>query len=386
MLYYLADHLRAWLGKPDDPYFYTSPLFRSTCAIVLAFLITVIIGPRLIRLLVRLKIGDRPEFDHATMNQLMEDKANVPTMGGLIIMIAVAGSTCLLAKLNNFYVVMGLFCLVWLSALGMIDDWLKLTASRRSGTRTGLRTVEKLLFQIGLGVILAGFIYNHGEQNVHNYPGMPEHFRTLMIPFYKGDPTMNNAVSIGRVTFMIIAVIVIAGTSNAVNLTDGMDGLAGGCMAAVATPFFFLTVIVGNERWADSLLLPYVPLAGELGVLCASILGACMGFLWFNCHPARVFMGDTGSLPLGGLMGYVAIVIRQELMLFIIGGIFVIEALSVLLQVGYFKMSGGKRIFRMAPIHYHFRLGGWTETQTVVRFWLITMVFAALALASIYVR
>ena len=185
---------------------------------------------------------------------------------------------------------------------------------------------------------------------------------------------------------MIVTVLVMTGTSNAVNLTDGMDGLASGCVAMCAVVFVILTYIVGTQDLAAKLLIPHVPKSGELVILCGAIFGACMGFLWYNCHPARVFMGDTGSLPLGGLIGYVAIVTRQELMLLIAGGIFVMEAISVISQIGYFKWTGGRRLFRCAPIHHHFHLGGWTESQTVVRFWLLAVMFASFALASIKLR
>jgi phospho-N-acetylmuramoyl-pentapeptide-transferase len=207
-----------------------------------------------------------------------------------------------------------------------------------------------------------------------------EAFRILAVPFYK------HGVPLTVPLFMITTVLVTAGTSNAVNLTDGMDGLAAGCVALCSFVFVILAVIIGDVDQATRLLLPAVPLADELGVLCGAMVGSCLGFLWYNCHPASVFMGDTGSLPLGGLIGYVAIVTRQELMLFIVGGIFVIEALSVILQVGCYKLSGGKRIFLVAPIHHHFHLKGWTETQTVTRFWLISALFAAFALATLKLR
>ena len=207
-----------------------------------------------------------------------------------------------------------------------------------------------------------------------------EPYRVLAVPFYKP------GLVLGAFAFMAISVLVVAGTSNAVNLTDGMDGLASGCVAICSLVFMVIAYLVGSEQAAGKLLLPHIPLSGELAVLCGSILGATVGFLWYNCHPARVFMGDTGSLPLGGVIGYVAIVPRQELMLLIAGGVFVIEALSVMLQVGYFKATGGKRIFLVAPIHHHFHVSGWTEPQTVVRFWILAAVFAALALVTMKLR
>ena len=193
-------------------------------------------------------------------------------------------------------------------------------------------------------------------------------------------------IPLGIAGFMLVSVLVIGGTSNAVNLADGMDGLAAGSAALVAAALMLICYIAGREAWSNYLLFPHVKEAGELAVYCAAILGATLGFLWFNCHPARVFMGDTGSLPLGGAMGLVAMVTRQEFLLFIIGGVFVMEAVSVIMQVGYFKMTGGRRIFLMTPIHHHFQLKGWTETQTVVRFWLIGAICAAVALATLKLR
>jgi phospho-N-acetylmuramoyl-pentapeptide-transferase len=306
-------------------------------------------------------------------------------MGGLLIVAAVFVCVILLADLGNYYIRMALFCMVWLTVLGGTDDWLKLTVGVRSGSRDGLKMYEKLLFQIGLGVLLGIFIYRHGQLSLESFATLKggetvEAFRVLNVPFYKP------GITLGIPAFLIVTVLVIAGTSNAVNLTDGMDGLAAGCMALCSFVFMVLSSVGGDSEQARSLLFPYIPDTAELSVLCGAMMGACLGFLWYNCHPARVFMGDTGSLPLGGLIGYVAICTRQELMLFIVGGVFVIEAASVIMQVGYFKATGGKRIFRVAPIHHHFRLGGWTETQTVVRFWLVAAIFAGIALATIKLR
>jgi len=378
VLYHLFDF---WYGSPAGPYAYKDALFRGTCAILLGFLIVWLLGPRVIRELVRRKIGDRPEFDHTDLNKIAKDKKNTPTMGGILIMVAIFICVILLADLTNYYVFMGLFCILWLGILGGIDDWLKLTVDSRSGTRDGLKMYEKLLFQIGLGVLLGIFIFRFGQQNILVFGGQEiEAFRILIVPFYKHGVVLSLSI------FLIVTVLVIAGTSNAVNLTDGMDGLAAGCMALCSFVFMVFSYLGGNEELAEGLLFPHIPGTAELAVLCGAMMGACLGFLWHNCYPARVFMGDTGSLPLGGLIGYVAIVTRQELMLFIVGGVFVIEAVSVLMQVGYFKLTGGKRIFRVAPIHHHFHLGGWTETQTVVRFWLMAAIFAGIALATVKLR
>ncbi len=377
-------HLFYWLlhGKQ---YAYYSPLFRATMAVLLAFVVVWAAGPRVIRRLIRAGIGDQPEFDHDVLNQLTTSKRNTPTMGGVMIVGAVVLVTLLLADLGNFYVRMGLFCLCWLGVLGGVDDYLKLTANRRSGTRDGLKLWEKLVFQVALGALLAVFILRAGEGNVISArwldvsaPHAP-YYNVLSIPFYK------HGIVLPTAAFVVVAILVIAGTSNAVNLTDGMDGLASGCLALTAFAFMVLAYIVGNADVAEYLLFFHIRGAGELAVMCGAVLGACLGFLWYNAYPAQVFMGDTGSLPLGGFIGYVAIVTRLELMLLIVGGVFVIEAVSVLIQIFHYKRTG-RRFFRCAPLHHHFHLGGWTETQTVMRFWLLAALFATFALATIKLR
>ncbi|MCP4709947.1 MAG: phospho-N-acetylmuramoyl-pentapeptide-transferase, partial [Planctomycetes bacterium] len=268
----------------------------------------------------------------------------------------------------------------------------KLTAKIKHRSRSGVHSWEKLIFQIGLAVLISYFLFDI------DFSEIPDGLK-LWLPFYK------NGLEIGWIFFSITTVIVITGTSNAVNLTDGMDGLATGCVGIVSLVFVILCYIASEAMsptfmqtiqeqpvrvipmtWAGQLLLPQIPGAGELSIMCASICGACFGFLWFNCHPAQVFMGDVGSLPLGGAIGYAAVVTRHELLLLVVGGVFVIEAVSVMLQVGYYRFSGGKRIFRCAPIHHHFHLKGWSEPQVVVRFWLLGIAFAALALATLKIR
>lgn len=377
MIYHL---LQYWLGSQGH-YGYENPLFRGTVAILVSFLIVWLAGPRVIRLLIAKRLGDIPDFDHQTLNEMTQHKANIPTMGGTLILLAVASSLLLLANLTVFYIYLAFFCMAWLAAVGGIDDWIKLTSKGREGTRDGLKFYQKLLFQIALGVILAYCVYWRGEETFVGFEH--QHYRILTLPFFKGEQSHGLLLSLP--VFYIITVLVVTGTSNAVNLTDGMDGLASGCVAMCAFVFMLLSYAVGDARVADYLLFPHIPQAGELSVLCGAMMGACMGFLWYNCHPAQVFMGDTGSLPLGGLIGFVAIVIRQEVMLFIVGGVFVMEALSVMLQVACFKTTG-KRIFRMSPIHHHFHLKGWQETQVVTRFWLLGVLFAALALATTKLR
>jgi len=302
-------------------------------------------------------------------------------MGGVMIIGSILASSLLMANIMNFYVEMALFCLVYLAALGAVDDWLKLTTARRTpGSRDGLFAWEKLVFQLGLGVLLATFIYYHAVKLPSAGIGSATNAHLLNWPFLPSD------INLPWWVFAFLTVIVITGTSNAVNLTDGMDGLAAGCMAIVSFAFLALAYVTGDFRWSGALNFNFVQHTGELAVVCGAITGACLGFLWYNCNPAQVFMGDTGSLALGGVIGYVAIVIRQEPMLLLIGGIFVLEASSVLMQVTYFRMTGGKRIFLCSPIHHHFHLKGWSEQQVVVRFWLISALCAAFGLATVKLR
>lgn len=366
-------------------YAHENTLFRGACAALFCFLLMLLCTPRVIRELIRRKVGDRPEFDHASLNQLTRNKADVPTMGGVMILACVALGVLLFCDPGNFYVHMALVCLVWLTSLGAVDDWLKLTAKRRNASRDGLKMYQKLLFQVGLGVVLGFYIYASGRHNSAFLSPLGEGgavpaYSILNVPFYKA------GVTLGPFLFMVVTVLVMTGTSNAVNLTDGMDGLAAGCVALCSLVFMVLTYVGGTQELAAKLLFPYIPESGELVILSGAMVGSCLGFLWYNCHPAKVFMGDTGSLPLGGLIGYMAIVTRQELMLLIVGGVFVMEAVSVILQVGCYKWTGGRRLFRCAPIHHHFHLGGWSESQTVVRFWLMAALCAAVALTTIKLR
>jgi len=356
------------------------------------FLIAILIGPKIIRWLMRKKIGDRPEFYHATLNELTKEKANTPTMGGLIILISVITATLLWAqfydpydKLYNPFVHKAIFVMVWFGALGGVDDWLKLTAGARHRSRSGLKAWEKLIFQIGGAVLVASFLYADFV-NI-------EDARRLWLPFYKNPIPQAPGSSMPTWVFILLAIFYLSATSNAVNLADGMDGLAAGCVAIVSFVLAILCYVASETMgrttpvtWSSYLLIPHIPQAGELSIFFSATFGAVLGFLWFNCHPAQAFMGDVGSLPLGAAMGYGALVTRNEILLLIIGGVFVIELGSVVLQVGYFKYTGGKRLFRCAPIHHHFHLIGWSEPQVVVRFWLLAAAFAALALATLKIR
>ncbi|HPD45249.1 MAG TPA: phospho-N-acetylmuramoyl-pentapeptide-transferase [Anaerohalosphaeraceae bacterium] len=380
MVYHFLDYLRE--AFPDSHigfYGFQNLLFRCIMAALTGLAIAFFTAPRIIRMLLRMKIGDRPEFHHAALNALMRERANTPTMGGLIILLAVIVSTVLWAKMDNQFIHKALVILIWFGAIGGTDDWLKLTAKSHQRNRDGLRAWEKLVLQFGCTSLIAIFLYS-------DMANIPDALR-FWLPFYK------QGIPLAKPMFAVIAVLYISATSNAVNLTDGMDGLAPGCIGIVAGVLVVLCYITSetmapasDRTWASYLLIPHIPQSGELSVFFASIVGAILGFLWYNCHPAQVFMGDTGSLSLGAAVGYGAVVTRNEILLFIIGGVFIMELFSVILQVGYFKYTGGKRLFRCAPIHHHFHLAGWSEPQVVVRFWLLSMGFAVLALATLKIR
>lgn len=379
MIYHLLWYFRDIVTHRLGFYAYQEVMFRSIAALLTSLVIAVLLGPKIIRWLMRKKIGDRPEFHHVALNELTKEKANTPTMGGLIIILAVLAATIAWAKLNNPFVQKAIIVVIWFGILGGVDDWLKLTASRPHRSRDGLKPWEKLLFQFGGAVLIASFLYM-------DFENIPDG-KLFWLPFYKHGLPLPNWL------FVLIAIVYISATSNAVNLTDGMDGLAAGCVGMVA---FVLTVLcyvasesmtrTSHATWASYLLLPAIPQAGELSIFYCAIVGAVLGFLWYNCHPAQVFMGDVGSLPLGAAMGYGALVTRNEILLLIIGGVFIFELFSVVLQVGYFKYTHGKRLFLCAPIHHHFHLAGWSEPQVVVRFWLLAAAFAAIALATLKIR
>jgi len=379
MIYHLLWHFREVFTHRLGFYAYQNVMFRSVAAVLTSFLIAIFIGPTIIRWLMRKKIGDRPEFHHAALNELTREKANTPTMGGLIIILSVLATTLLWAKLNYPFVQKAIILTVWFAALGGVDDWLKLTSDIRHRSRSGLKAWEKLIFQIGGAVLIASFLFA-------DFVDIPDG-QLFWLPFYK------KGIHLATWMLILIAIFYISATSNAVNLADGMDGLAAGCVGMVSLVLAVLCYVASETMtrttpvtWASYLLLPHIPQAGELSIFYSAIVGAVLGFLWFNCHPAQTFMGDVGSLPLGAAMGYGALVTRNEILLLIIGGVFVLELFSVVLQVCYFKYTGGKRLFRCAPIHHHFHLAGWSEPQVVVRFWLLAAAFAAVALATLKIR
>lgn len=366
MLYYLHQFSNAVGGF--NVFTYTT--FRAVAAAISAFTITLIFGNFVIRKLISLKIG-QPIRTAAEVHRLAElhgGKQGVPTMGGVLIIGSVFISSVLWCRPDNRFVWLALFSMTVHGALGFADDYLKVTKKNTAGISGRFKLAVQLVVAL---IVTAIFLTN---------PALQVQARSLYLPFFKA-PVIAN---MGLLTFIFFA-IVIAGASNAVNLTDGLDGLAIGCTVTVAFAYALLTYAGGNYKIAEYLQVPFYPFTGELAVVCSALVGAGLGFLWFNCHPAKVFMGDTGSLAIGGLIGVVAICCKQELLLIVVGGVFVIEAVSVILQVLSFKMTG-KRIFAMSPLHHHFELTGWKENTVIVRFWILSMVFALLGLATLKLR
>src|ERR1700681_537248 len=344
--------------------------FRAVAAAITAFMVSLLFGHFVIRVLTALKLG-QPIRQAAEVHRLAElhgGKQGTPTMGGVMIIGAVLISSFLWARPDNRFVWLALFSMLYLGALGFADDYLKVTKKKSAGISGRF----KLFFQIILAAIVtAVFLTN---------PLIEVQARSLYLPFFKA-PVITN---MGWFTFLFFA-LVIVGSSNAVNLTDGLDGLAIGCTVTVAFAYALLSYAAGNFRIAEYLQVPFYPFTGELTVVCAALVGAGFGFLWFNCYPAKVFMGDTGSLAIGGMIGVVAICCKQELLLAVVGGVFVIEAVSVILQVLSFQLTG-KRIFLMSPLHHHFELSGWKENTVIVRFWILSAIFALLGLATLKLR
>ena len=390
MLYLLLGWLEEWLDK-HERYRYFSVLgqveFRALAAAGGSFATVLIGGRRTIAALVRLKIGDSGLSDAEALRMHAQSKANTPTMGGVLIAGAIVLSILLLADVTKFYVQLGSVVLVWLALLGAADDWLKLTSkSRGSRSRQGLYSWEKLVFQLGLGVLVGYFTFSHGAATEG-----PNLAHVLNLPFQKTytTPAIQPApglIYMGMGVFIFVTAMMVAGVSNAVNITDGMDGLAAGIAAIVSLGLCVLALIAGTQSWAQYLLVPYVPGSEELAVVAGAMGGACLGFLWWNCSPAAVFMGDTGSLCLGGLVGYISVVVRQEILALVMCGVCLLEIGSVVIQVGYFKATKGKRVFKCAPYHHHLHMGGWREQQIVARFWIVSVILVVLALASIKVR
>jgi phospho-N-acetylmuramoyl-pentapeptide-transferase len=373
LLYPLRDHL-----SPLNVVRYIS--FRAAGAAVTALLVSFIFGPIIINRLRHMAL-------HQVVRQGTPDshagKGTTPTMGGLIILVATLLPTLLWMRLNNKYVWIALVVTLWMGGIGFLDDYLKLKQKREGKENTGLVERWKLAGQVTIGLLLGLYLW---QFPINNLPGA-----STTLPFYKYlliVPTFG-LLYVGFVTF------VMTGTSNAVNLTDGLDGLAAGLMAIAMATLAIFAYVMGRYDTSQALLVFYLRGSGELTIFCSAVFGACVGFLWYNCNPAQVFMGDTGSLALGGALSAVAILLKSEFLVLIIGGVFVAETTSVILQRGMFKWRKRRygieyarqnRVFRRAPIHHHFELSGWPETQVVVRFWILGILCAFLALSTLKLR
>ena len=364
MLYYLLYSLKDFHSFFNIFKYIT---FRAVLAAATAFLISIIFGPVLIRRLGQLKIGQqlRPPEECLDLYKLHSNKAGTPTMGGILILLSIVVSVLLWSDMGNKYIILSLIAMLVLGAIGFVDDYIKLTKKRSKG----LDILGKFIPQALTASCIGYFAYLD-----------PSLGGRVDIPFLK-DVVWNLGLF-----YIIFAVLVIVGSSNAVNLTDGLDGLAIGCVIMAALAYMILSYVSGHAVFSKYLFIPFIPGSGELAILCASIVGAGLGFLWFNCFPASVFMGDVGSLSLGGVIGVTAVFIRKEFLLVIVGGIFVVEAVSVILQVGSFRLRGGKRIFKVAPLHHHFQVSGWPESKVIVRFWIIGIILAVVTLATLKIR
>lgn len=336
---------------------------RAVLAALTALIIALLVGPPMIRKLAQYKVGQVVRSDGPKSHF---SKAGTPTMGGALILIAITLSTLLWSDLKNFYVWTVLGVTLSFGAIGWVDDYQKLVRKNPKG----LSARYKYFWQSVIGVLVAVMLYLHATTPVQT---------GLLVPFLK-----NVMIPLG-VFYIVLTYFVIVGTSNAVNLTDGLDGLAIMPIVLVGGALGIFAYVTGHIKFAEYLSMPYIPGVEEIAIFCGALVGAGLGFLWFNAYPAQVFMGDVGSLGLGAALGVIAVLVRQELVLFIMGGIFVVETLSVVLQVASFKLTG-KRIFRMAPIHHHFELKGWPEPKVIVRFWIITVVLVLSGLATLKLR
>ena len=360
MLYKVLYHLHS-LFSPLNVFRYIT--FRTALAVITAMAISLVIGPRLISWLKKVSVTQQIR-DDGPQSHLR--KTGTPTMGGIIIITAVLATVLLWVDLNNMYVWIMIFSLVGYGTIGLVDDYLKVAKKNSKG----LRACYKFGSQIALALAIGLLLYFNPKDPYAD---------VLSIPFFK-----KWLFDLG-LSYIPFSVVVIVGASNAVNLTDGVDGLAIGLVGIALLANMILVYISGNARFAQYLQVLYLPGTGELTVICGAMLGASLGFLWFNSYPADVFMGDVGSLALGGALGTLAIITKHEIVLALVGGIFVIETLSVMFQVASYKLTG-KRIFRMAPIHHHFELKGWHESKVIVRFWIVGIMLALLSLATLKLR
>ena len=377
MLYYILYEVLQRHFSPLNVFRYIT--VRTALASLTALFLSMVLGPWVVRKLREMQIG---QFIREEGPKNHHSKAGTPTMGGILIVISTIVPTLLWADLANPYVLLALFSTVFFAAIGFVDDYNKVVRKRS----LGLTGRSKFSLQMLVGLVVGLFLLILTTFGVYS--------TQLIVPFFKKfhpDLVINTLAEhaylwpLGYLPFLLFVAFVIVGASNAVNLTDGLDGLAIGCTVIAAGALTMVTYLTSHARFASYLDIQYIPGVGELTIFCGALVGAALGFLWYNAHPAEVFMGDVGSLALGGAIGVVAVIIKQEILLFFVGGIFVIEALSVILQVASFRLTG-KRIFRMAPLHHHFELAGWSESKIIVRFWIVALVFALFALTTLKLR
>ncbi|MBS4095273.1 MAG: phospho-N-acetylmuramoyl-pentapeptide-transferase [Sulfuricella sp.] len=354
-----------WLGQDIRTFNVFSYItLRAVLATLTALVISFMVGPTMIRKLTAYKIGQAVRDDGPQTHLV---KAGTPTMGGALILVSIAVSTLLWADLHNRYVWVVLIATLGFGVIGWVDDYRKVVHRNPKGLPARTKMFWQSLIALGVAFFLAG---------TATVPAQTE----LIVPFFK-----LVTIQLGAVGFIVLTYFVVVGSSNAVNLTDGLDGLAIMPTVMVASALAIFAYLAGHMVFARYLGIPYIPGAGELTIFCAAMAGAGLGFLWFNAYPAEVFMGDVGALALGAALGLVAVIVRQEIVLFVMGGVFVVETLSVMLQVASFKLTG-KRIFRMAPLHHHYELKGWKENQVVVRFWIISMMLVLVGLSTLKLR
>lgn len=382
MLYYLSQYLQTqsvgthWEERLSSLRLFQYITFRSAGAAITALLLSWWMGPRVIAWLKQLKFGQNYEDKAAEGGDLKArilSKKGTPTMGGILIVLAMDFAALLWTQWNEL-VMLTLLSLVVLAGLGFYDDYAKITKQNNLGTTSSV----KLLVQTALAGAIAIYLWL--------LPSTSNLVSEVMVPFLKR-PVLEGATVVGT----LVVILTIVGSSNAVNLTDGLDGLAIGCTLIVATAFVIFTYVAGHAKFSTYLQVPFVPGAGELTVFCSAMIGAGLGFLWFNCHPAQMFMGDTGSLAIGGALGIMAVLIHQPFTLVIAGGVFVAEAVSVMIQRGWFKYTKartgtGQRVFLMAPLHHHFEKKGWYESQVVTRFYILCILCAVVALSTLKLR
>ena len=387
MLYQLHElaNLHEWLNFLNVFQYQT---FRAAGAAFAAFLIVVLLGNRVIIKLISLKAGQpiRTADEVHRLAELHGGKVGTPTMGGILIVGGVVVGTILCARLNNPFIMALLMVTIVTCLLGFVDDYLKVAKKNSKGVSGKVKLVTQ--WGVAVGAVLFLYFYDHelyGFARPYTTEAgeifrVSQHIRELWVPFVK-TPVIND---MGLLSVFLLPIVIVA-CSNAVNLTDGLDGLATGCTLTTSAAYAVFSYATGHALASSYLYMPFHPYAGEVTIFCTSLFGACLGFLWFNCHPAKVFMGDTGSLAIGGMLGMIAICTKQEFLLAIVGGVFVMEAGSVILQVLSFK-TRKKRIFRMSPIHHHFELKGWAESKVINRFWILSIIFALIGIATLKIR